>query len=57
VAGPGVSIQAAEVRDDLCAQRIGVGVVDEFKEVGIFLHDNGLVALLEQVADLLMPPV
>ncbi len=50
VAGPGIPIQFAEVRDDLRAQRIEVEIPDELQEVRFLLHHDGLVPVLEEVA-------
>jgi hypothetical protein len=54
---PGVPLQAAEVRDDLRAQGIEVEIPDEFEEVGLLFDHDGLVAVLEEVAHPLVPPV
>ncbi len=55
--GPGVPVQRAERGNHLCPERVQVQVPDEFEEVGFLLHHDGLVAVLEEVADPLVPPV
>jgi len=57
VPGPGIPIQFAEVRDDLRAQRIEVEIPDEFQEVRVLLHYDGLVPVLEEVAHPLVAAV
>ena len=57
VAGPGVAVEGPEVRDDPRAERVQVDVADQLQPVRLPLHHDGLVAVLEEVADPLMPPV
>ena len=57
VAGPGVPVAGAEVRHELRPERIQVEVADQFQEVGLFLHHDRLVPVLEEVAASLVAPV
>ena len=55
--GPGIVAQPAEIRDHLCPKGIQVNVADQLQEVGLCLHYDGLVAVLEQVAHPLMAAI
>ena len=46
-----------QIRDEPRPQRIEVDVAHQLAEVGVLLHDDGLVAVLEEVADALMATV
>lgn len=55
--GPGIGAQPAEIRDPLRPQGIQVQVADQLQEVGLRLHHDGLVAVLDQVAHPLMAAI
>ena len=57
VAGPGEAVQGMEIRDDLRAERIEVEIADEFQEVRLLLHDDGLVPVLKEVPHPVMVPI
>ena len=57
MAGPGVPIEGAAIRDDLRAKRVDVQVADEFEEGHLLLHHDGLVPILEEMPAARMPPV
>jgi hypothetical protein len=57
VAGPGEAGEAPEIRDDLGAEGIQMEVADQFQEVRLLLHHDGLVPVLEEVPDALMAAV
>ena len=42
-------IQRAKVLDDAHAQQIEMDVAGQFKQVGLFLTENGLIAILEKL--------
>ena len=50
MASPWVSVKLLKVFYKLCSQRVEMDVSDQYQEVWIFLADNRLVPVLEQVA-------
>jgi hypothetical protein len=57
VARPGVAVQGPQIGDDLGAERVEVEIPDQFQEVGLRLHHDGLVPVLEEVADAFVAPI
>ena len=57
VAGPGIPVKGAEVGHHLGPERIEVQITDEFLEVRLGFHHDGLVPVLEEVATALMAAV
>jgi hypothetical protein len=57
VAGPGVAVESAERGNDLRPDRVQVEVADEFQQVGLFLHHDGFIAVLESMPDPLVAAV
>jgi len=57
VACPGLAIQAAEIREDRRPYRIQVEIPDQLQEVRFFVHHDGPIPVLEQVADPAVPAV
>jgi hypothetical protein len=57
VAGPGIPLQGAEVRNDLRAQRMEAEVPDELQQVRGLLHEDGPVPVLAEVAHPLVAAV
>ena len=57
MATPRVAIQTREVRHELGPEGIEVEVADQVPEVGVCLDDEGLVAVLEEMAVPAMAPV
>ena len=54
MATPGIPVHVGQIRDEPRPHRIEVDVAHQLAEVGVLLHDDGLVAVLEEVAH---PPV
>lgn len=54
---PRVVIQRIQTRHQSGTKRIEVNVAYQFKKIGLFFADDGLVAVLEQVAGSFMPKV
>jgi len=57
VATPRIPVEVPEIADDLGAQGVQVEVADEFEEVGLLLHDDGFVPVLEEVPHPVVPAV
>ena len=57
MAGPGGAVQGAGIREDLGPHGIQMEIPDQLQEVRRFLHDDGRVAVLEQVADPLVAAI
>ena len=54
VAGPGVFVQFFEILRQFSTQRVEMDIADKFQEIGIFLADDGFVAVLKKVATTFM---
>ena len=57
VSTPLIPVQFGQVGHESRPDRIQMDVTHEFSEIGVLLADNGLVAILEQVAIPLVPPI
>jgi hypothetical protein len=57
MSAPSVSIQVSEGSDEAGPERIQMDIARKLLEVGFLLAHDGLVAVLEEVADTLVPPV
>ena len=57
MARPGEAVELPERRDTLRADGIQMEVADEFQQVGLLLHHDGLVAILEEMPHTFMAPV
>jgi len=55
--GPGVPRERPQIRHHHPPDRVQVEVADEFEKGGRLLHHEGLVPVLEEMADAVMPPV
>ena len=52
---PGIPPEPPEIGHQAGTQGVEVEVAHEFQEVGLLLHHDGLVAVLEEVAGALVP--
>ena len=50
VAGPWMRIQFVHIPDDARSQRVEVDIAGELQEIRIFLTDNRLIAILEEMS-------
>jgi hypothetical protein len=50
MAGPGIPVQGAEIRNYCRPEGVEVEVPDQFEEIRLILHHDGFVAILEEVA-------
>jgi hypothetical protein len=57
VTRPGVTVEDAEVGDHPRPERIQVDVPHKFEQIRFLLHHDGLVTVLEEVANALMAPI
>jgi len=57
VTRPGEAIQGAEVGNHLRPEGVEMEVADEFQEIRLLFHHDGLVPVLEEVADAFVAPV
>lgn len=57
VARPGEGVEVLHGGDDAGTDRVEVDVADKLQEIGLFVADDGLVAVLEELAAALVPPV
>jgi hypothetical protein len=57
VATPGIPVEAAEIGDEPGPQRVEMDIAHQFPEVGVLLDHDGLVAILEEVADALVAAI
>jgi hypothetical protein len=57
VSRPGIAIEGPEVSDEVRAEWVQVEIADQFQEVGVLFHDDGLVPVLEQVSHPLVAAV
>jgi hypothetical protein len=48
--GVGIAGKLSEVFDDPCPYGVEMKVTDEFGEIGVFLTENGLVAILTRLS-------
>ena len=54
---PGVAIEGGERRKHLRPEGIQVEIADEFQEIRLLLHHDGLVPILKEMAGPVVPPV
>jgi hypothetical protein len=57
MARPGVPLQASESWNDLGPKRVEVEVADQFEQVGLLVHRDGLVPVLAQMPHPLMAAI
>ena len=53
----GYRLQPPEIGEDLGPERVEVAGADQFEQVGLFFHHDGLVAVLEEVPDAPVAPI
>ena len=54
MASPRIFVQFFEILRQFCTQRVEMDIADKFQEIGIFLADDGFVAVLKKVATTFM---
>jgi len=57
VPGPGIAVQRAEFRDHARTEGVQVEVAHQLQEVGLLLHHDGLVPVVEEVPDPVVPAI
>lgn len=57
MAAPKISVKLNNRWDESCAQRVEVDVAHQFKEIFLFVTDDRLVPVLEEMAGAAMPEV
>jgi hypothetical protein len=51
----GIPGKIGKLFDNPCSQGIEMNVADEFRQIGVFLAENGLIPILEELAVAVMP--
>ena len=57
MAGPGIAVERGEIGQHLRPEGIQVEVANEFEEVRLLLHHDGLVPILKEMADAVMAAI